>query len=97
MTFTAVDVQPDPSGGRSWVLAPVLTDGATGIGALDALAGPCFERAAPCPTGQVALVVDGQVLSAPSIEASAFEPDQIVVAGDFTRAEARDLARRLSA
>lgn len=75
-----------------WLIEPVLEDSANGIGALNTLAEPCLIRAEDCPTGQVAIVIDGEVVSAPTIEAPSFEPDQIVIAGDFTEQEAQALA-----
>jgi preprotein translocase subunit SecD len=79
-----------------WVVAPVLTDDDSGIGALNALAEPCFARAADCPTGQVAMVLDGEVLSAPTIQAESFAADQIMISGDYDQQEAEDLAERLA-
>jgi hypothetical protein len=46
-------------------------------------------------TTQVALVLDGEVLSAPTIM-SAIDTGQLQLAGDFTKTEATELAARLS-
>lgn len=81
---------------EQWVVSLVLRPGADGIDAFNALAAECFQRTAACPTGQLAIVVDGQVLNAPSIQAEVFERDQIQISASFTEAQARDLADRLS-
>lgn len=76
-----------------WLVSLVLTS--DGIGAFNELAGECFAGAPTCPTRQLAIVVDGSVISAPSINAPEFEPDAISISGQFTRADAEDLAARL--
>lgn len=48
-----------------------------------------------CPTGQVAILLDGEVLSAPTVQQPSFERDQIVIAGEFTEPEATDIAQTL--
>ena len=96
VTFVSADAVIDTAGSGQWVVAPVLTDDESGIGALNLLAGPCFERTPDCPTGQVAMVLDGKVLSAPTIQAESFEADQIIIAGDFTQQETEELADQLS-
>jgi hypothetical protein len=95
VTIESVDAVLDPSG-EVWVVAPVFADDDSGIGALNALAGPCFEQSTECPTGQVAMVLDGEVVSAPTIQAESFEPDRVVIAGEYSQQEAEDLADRLS-
>lgn len=85
---TAVE---DGMGG--WGLALVLTS--ERIGDFNALAKECFDGAPACPTRQLAIVVDRNVLSAPSINAPEFERDQIAISGAFTQAEAEALAARL--
>ncbi len=52
----------------------------------------CFNRDATCPTGQLAIVLDSQVQSAPNINEPSFAPDQISISGSFTEGEAKDLA-----
>ncbi|MSW30062.1 MAG: SecD/SecF family protein translocase subunit, partial [Actinobacteria bacterium] len=48
-----------------------------------------------CPTGQLAIVLDGRVLSAPSINSQSFKADQIEISGSFTERTAKDLATAL--
>ena len=84
-------VQLEP--GVSWQIAVVVRDDR--IDEFNAVAGACFEQAASCPTGMLALVSDGDVLSAPSINAPSFEADQISISGDWERDEAERLAARI--
>ncbi|MGH9139320.1 MAG: protein translocase subunit SecD [Acidimicrobiales bacterium] len=53
----------------------------------------CFNRDQSCPTGQLAIVLDGRVQSAPAIREPSFNADQgIQISGNFSEREARDLA-----
>lgn len=56
------------------------------------IAGACFNRQPVCPTGQLAIVLDGRVVSAPNINAPSFAADQISISGNFDEDEAKDLA-----
>ncbi len=56
------------------------------------IAGKCFNGAPTCPTRQLAIVLDGKVVSAPSINAPSFAADAISISGDFSEREAKDLA-----
>lgn len=78
-----------------WVVAPVFKDNADGIGKFNGAAGQCYSKAATCPSGQLAIVLDGQVLSAPSINAASFKADQIEISGSFNERSAKDLATAL--
>ena len=78
-----------------WVVAPVFKDNAEGIGKFNGAAGQCYAKAATCPSGQLAIVLDGQVLSAPSINAASFKADQIEISGSFNERTAKDLATAL--
>jgi hypothetical protein len=77
-----------------WSVA--LTLSPEGLGAFNAAARQCFQRALDCPSGQIAIVIDGAVVSAPVIQQPGFEADQFQISGDFTEAEARALAARLT-
>jgi preprotein translocase subunit SecD len=79
-----------------WIVNPVFFAGPAGIDAFNAAAATCHAMAATCPTGELAIVVDGQVVSAPSINEAIFSRDQIQISGTFTERSARDLAERLS-
>nr|MSZ94036.1 SecD/SecF family protein translocase subunit [Actinomycetota bacterium] len=54
-----------------------------------------FTKGSTCPTGQLAIVLDGRVLSAPSINSQSFKADQIEISGSFNERTAKDLATAL--
>ncbi len=81
-------------GGR-WTVNPVFKGGADGIDLFNSAAGQCFSRASTCPTGQLGIVLDGRVISAPVIQTGSFQADQIQISGTFTEREANDLATSL--
>jgi preprotein translocase subunit SecD len=79
----------------SWVVTVGLRAGAEGEGAWNALTTLCFGRDESCPTGQIAIVLDGEVISAPVVQEAVFTGGSVQITGDFSEAEARDLARIL--
>ncbi|MFV0259021.1 MAG: protein translocase subunit SecD [Acidimicrobiales bacterium] len=79
----------------SWTVNPVFKEGPTGIDAFNAAAAKCYVSSpdqAVCPSGQLAIVLDHEVVSAPTINSSSFSRDQIEITGNFDEAEARDIA-----
>jgi len=78
-----------------WIVAPTFKSGDDGIGGFNGIAGQCFTKGSTCPTGQLAIVLDGRVLSAPSINSQSFKADQIEISGSFTERTAKDLATAL--
>ena len=70
-----------------------MKGGADGIDQFNAIAAQCFPPSETCPTGQLAIVLDSVVQSAPTIQTASFETDDI---SDLRRAsresEAKDLA-----
>jgi preprotein translocase subunit SecD len=78
-----------------WELRPRLT--AAGVVAFNQAAAECVAAAAACPSHQIAIVVDGTVVSAPSIMTSNFAADQITISGNWTQAQAEALAARITA
>ena len=56
----------NPQTGEPYVQL-TFKDGPTGIDAWRAAAAACFGGSAQCPTGQLAIVLDGRVLSAPQV------------------------------
>jgi preprotein translocase subunit SecD len=80
-----------PSTGQ-WVVNPVFKDGANGIDKFNAAAAQCNSKASTCPTGQLAIVLDARVISAPSINEATFQRDQIQISGNFTERTAKDLS-----
>jgi preprotein translocase subunit SecD len=81
--------------GTEWVVNPTFKGGADGIDQFNAVAAQCFAAQAACPSGQLAIVLDGRVISAPTIERPAFDADQITISGSFDEGGARDLATSL--
>lgn len=78
-----------------WIVNPVFKSGADGIDAFNAAAAKCYvESPDPvlCPTGQLAIVLDHEVISAPRINSANFSRDQIQISGSFDKASAQDLA-----
>jgi preprotein translocase subunit SecD len=74
-----------------WSVDLVIRGGES-IDQFNAMAAECFSRAATCPSGQLAIVLDSEVISAPTIQQASFQRDQIQISGDFTEQEAKDLA-----
>lgn len=79
----------------NWVVTVGLRDGALGEDVWNALTTKCFNREPSCPTGQIAIVLDGKVISAPVVQEAVFTGGNVQITGDFTEAEARDLAKIL--
>lgn len=79
-----------------WEVQLVLRSGAEGIDQFNDIASICYETLPDCPTGQLAMVVDSQIQSAPTIYAPSFESDQIVITAEFDETSAEDLALILS-
>jgi preprotein translocase subunit SecD len=84
----------------TWTVNLEMTE--EGIEAFNELAAECHATSAACPPagiggageprGAVAIVLDGVVQSAPTINEPQFERDRIQISGGFTDREARDLA-----
>lgn len=88
------DAQAEVSNGQ-WVVVVSLRDGAAGEDQWNALTTQCFNRAEVCPTGQIAIVLDGTVISAPVVQEAVFTGGSVQITGDFTQQEAEDLAKVL--
>jgi preprotein translocase subunit SecD len=71
-----------------------LKDGSEGEGRWNALANECFSKSQTCPTGQIAIVLDGEVISAPVVQTNNFS-GSVQISGNFSESEARDLAKIL--
>jgi preprotein translocase subunit SecD len=84
-----------------WTVNPVFKGGDQGIGLFNAIAAQCFQGTpGVCPAtaagpGQLAIVLDGRVISAPTINTASFSADDISISGTFTEGEAKDLATSL--
>ena len=79
----------------NWVVTVGLRKGALGEDVWNALTTKCFNREPTCPTGQIAIVLDGKVISAPVVQEAVFTGGNVQITGDFTETEARDLAKIL--
>lgn len=80
--------------GASWVVAATLRGGADGEDLWNNLAALCFAGGEACPTKQIAIVLDGEVISAPVVQVPSFS-GSVQISGDFTEPEANDLAKIL--
>lgn len=88
------DAKADISSG-SWVVVVSLRGGTEGTDKWNALAAQCFDRTASCPSGQLAIVLDGLVISAPTVQERQFTGGSVQITGDFKEKEAKDLAKIL--
>jgi preprotein translocase subunit SecD len=77
-----------------WAVSVNLRDGAAGEDLWNALAKKCFEGGEDCPSKQIAISLDGEVISAPVVQAASFN-GSVQITGSFTEKEANDLARIL--
>jgi preprotein translocase subunit SecD len=75
-----------------WVVIPNFKSGRPGIDDLNDVAALCFSATPECPSSQLAIVLDGQVVSAPQIQQPSYEASAIVISGSFSEGEAKDLA-----
>ena len=79
---------------RGWTVAVDFTP--SGVDTWSALASQCNTQAATCPSGQLAIVLDDVVQSAPVVNAEAVFTDSVAISGNFEEGEARSLARVLN-
>ncbi len=81
---------------NEFVVNATFKGGEEGADKFDEIAGECFAGTGFCPPfvserGQLAIVVDGKVQSAPTVNAASFD-GQVVISGGFSDREADDLA-----
>jgi preprotein translocase subunit SecD len=88
--FESAQAGVDQAG--QWLVNPVFRKGAAGIDGFNRLARTCFDGVDACPTRQLAIVVDHEVLSAPTIQQPTFDRHQIQISGGFDESSARRLA-----
>jgi preprotein translocase subunit SecD len=81
------------SGGRAVTVS--LRGGASGEDIWNALARQCFSGTEACPSRRLAIELDGEIVSAPSVNEPTFR-GEVQITGDFTKAEAESLARVLN-
>lgn len=78
-----------------WAVSVNLRDGADGEDLWNALAKKCYDGGEECPSKQIAISLDGEVISAPVVQAPSFTNGTVQITGSFTEKEANDLARIL--
>ena len=88
------DAVADVQSGQ-WAVVVGLRSGPDGDQLWNRLAAACFNKTAECPTGQLAMVLDGIVISAPTVNEPEFTGGTVQITGSFTPEEARDLAKIL--
>ncbi|MEM7326995.1 MAG: protein translocase subunit SecD [Actinomycetota bacterium] len=91
------------SPGQGWAVNPTFNSGPDGIDRFNRIAGICFlgnsDICPPSPDsgrGRVAIVLDHQVISAPTINAAGFARDSITISGSSINPFEEDEARRLA-
>ena len=99
VTGDAIEDATASEGPGEWSVDLLFRKGPSGIDLFNKLAAKCFAGEPECPAqqehGSLAVVLDGVVMSAPTINEASFERDQIVISGSFTENEAKDLALSL--
>ena len=81
-----------------WEIRPVFKGGADGIDKFNAGAGQCYAGRSAADLsrpGQIAIVLDNKVLTAPTIDDASFQPTRSPSRGNFTESEANDIATAL--
>jgi preprotein translocase subunit SecD len=79
----------------AWGVTVDLRSGSQGADIWNALAAECFDKQTTCPTGQLAIELDGELQSAPTVNARVFN-NGVEITGSFTESEAKNLARVLN-
>ena len=77
--------------GSGWGVTATLKPGPAGEAVWNTLASRCFNGDATCPTHQLAIELDGVVISAPTVQVPEFH-GEVQISSEFTETEARDLA-----
>jgi preprotein translocase subunit SecD len=78
-----------------WGVTVSLRGGASGEDLWNVMASECFNATATCPTRQLAIELDGEVISAPTVQTPTFS-GSVQITGSFSESEARNLARVLN-
>lgn len=77
-----------------WGVRVTLKNGAAGSDLWNIGAAQCYAKSTSCPTGRMAIVLDGVVQSAPSVNQPSFSGG-VDITGNFKESEAKELARVL--
>jgi len=78
-----------------WGVTVSLRGGDNGEGVWNTIAAECFNGTETCPTRQLAIELDGEVISAPTVQQPNFT-GSVQISGAFSESEARNLARVLN-
>jgi preprotein translocase subunit SecD len=81
--------------GGGWGVTVALKGGSSGEAIWNALASECFNGETACPSHQLAIELDGQIQSAPTVNAPSFTGN-VQITGKFSRGEAEKLAQVLN-
>jgi preprotein translocase subunit SecD len=79
----------------AWYVALKFKDGDDNVGRWRAAASACLSANATCPTGRLAIVLDGKVLSTPQVQSDFRDTNDATITGAFTEKETRTLATAL--
>ncbi len=78
-----------------WLVRLEMRGGEDGIDTFNEIAATCYAQNPDpqvCPTGQLAIVLDSVVQSAPTINQPSYGAEDIQISGSFDESEAKDLA-----
>ena len=78
-----------------WVVNVGVREGADGLDLLNVVAAQCFRTASACPTGQMALVIDGYVVMKAAVMSAEFG-STLQIVGDYDERQARAIAELLN-
>ena len=81
--------------GTGWGVTVDLRDGADGLDTWNQLAAECHGQQTTCPSGQLAIELDGTIISHPTMQQSQFTTNGVQISGSFSEGEAKNLARVL--
>lgn len=76
---------------QGWLVSVGLRSGPDGEDVWNALARACYSGDSTCPSRQLAIELDGEIISAPTVNEPEFNTD-VQISGSFTEDEARNLA-----
>jgi preprotein translocase subunit SecD len=86
---------PQIAGSSSgWTVSLNPKDGAEGRDKLNTLAAACYGHADTCPTGKLAIVLDGVVEFAGTVQAANFD-QSVSLSGGYTKGQAQDITTKL--
>jgi preprotein translocase subunit SecD len=93
----AVETASSGLQGTSWAVNLVFRGGEDGIDKFNEVAAQCYAGQPTCPAtgaerGQLAIVLDDEIISAPTINAASFSRDDISISGSFDQDSADALA-----